>query len=117
MTLKYKVTSLNEVPAEFHSLYLERELPDDTGINKKVFILDAEGVVEKSKLEEFRGSNISLKKRVSESEQQCAQLTDRLSPLQIDHGVVQAATKRGLRAAAIPDITSRARQVFKLVGG
>lgn len=44
-------------------------------------------------------------------------LTSRLTAIQIDQGVITAATKRGLRPTAIPDITSRARLVFKLVNG
>jgi hypothetical protein len=44
-------------------------------------------------------------------------LTSRLTAIQIDQGVMTAATKRGLRPTAIPDITSRARTVFKLVNG
>ena len=44
-------------------------------------------------------------------------LTTRLTAIQIDQGVITAATKRGLRPTAIPDITSRARLVFKLVNG
>jgi len=41
----------------------------------------------------------------------------RLTVIQIDQGVIASATKRGLRATAIPDITARARTVFKLVNG
>ncbi len=44
-------------------------------------------------------------------------LTSRLTAIQIDQGVITAATKRGLRPTAIPDITARARTVFKLVNG
>ena len=44
-------------------------------------------------------------------------LTSRLTAIQIDQGVTTAATKRGLRPTAIPDITARARAVFKLVNG
>jgi hypothetical protein len=44
-------------------------------------------------------------------------LTSRLTAIQIDQGIITAATKRGLRPTAIPDITSRARTVFKLVNG
>ncbi|HMP82701.1 MAG TPA: hypothetical protein PKA41_08380 [Verrucomicrobiota bacterium] len=44
-------------------------------------------------------------------------LTSRLTAIQIDQGVITAATKRGLRPTAIPDITARARIVFKLVNG
>lgn len=44
-------------------------------------------------------------------------LHSRLVSLQIDQGVVAAATQRGLRPTALLDITSRARGVFKLVNG
>ncbi len=44
-------------------------------------------------------------------------LSSRLVAIQIDQGVVVTASKRGLRASAIPDITARARNVFKLVNG
>ena len=40
-----------------------------------------------------------------------------LTTVQIDQGVTTTATKRGLRPTAIPDITARARTVFKLVNG
>jgi hypothetical protein len=38
-----------------------------------------------------------------------------LTRTQIDQGVTTVATKRGLRSTAIPDITARARNVFRLV--
>jgi hypothetical protein len=44
-------------------------------------------------------------------------LNARLTAIQIDQGVITAATKKGLRPTAIPDITARARSVFKLVDG
>ncbi len=44
-------------------------------------------------------------------------LNARLMSIQIDQAVVVEATKRGLRATAIPDITARARTTFKLVNG
>lgn len=44
-------------------------------------------------------------------------LASRLTAIQIDQGIITAATKRGLRPTAIPDITARARMVFKLVNG
>src|SRR2546425_1632547 len=34
-----------------------------------------------------------------------------------DQGVTTVATKKGLRPTAIPDITARARHVFRLVNG
>ena len=44
-------------------------------------------------------------------------LNARLTAIQIDQGVITTATKRGLRPTAIPDITARARTVFRLVEG
>jgi hypothetical protein len=44
-------------------------------------------------------------------------LNARLTAIQIDQGVITVATKKGLRPTAIPDITARARVVFKLVDG
>ena len=44
-------------------------------------------------------------------------LNSRLVAIQIDQGVVNVATQRGLRPTAIPDITARARNIFKLVNG
>lgn len=44
-------------------------------------------------------------------------LNARLVAIQIDQGVIGVASKRGLRATAIPDITARARGVFRLVNG
>jgi len=44
-------------------------------------------------------------------------LNGRLSALLIDDAVVSEATKRGLRATALPDLKARARSTFKLVGG
>jgi hypothetical protein len=44
-------------------------------------------------------------------------LMTRLTAIQIDQGIITVATKRGLRPTAIPDITARARTVFKLVNG
>src|SRR5947207_3812364 len=42
-------------------------------------------------------------------------LVTRLTAIQIEQGITETATKRGLRPTAIPDITSRARNVFRLV--
>lgn len=44
-------------------------------------------------------------------------LNGRLTAIQIDQGVITVATKKGLRPTAIPDITARARSVFRLVEG
>jgi hypothetical protein len=163
MALKFKYASKDQVPAEQAALYIERD---------GAWTLDAEGVVEKAKLDEFRQSNVTLlkerddlkkrfegidpeevrtladQKRKLEEEKQLKAgevdrvvenrvkglksewdkqftamtserdaLMSRLTAIQIDQGVITTATKRGLRPTAIPDITSRARVVFKLVNG
>ncbi|MGD0538036.1 MAG: hypothetical protein ABSC03_10375 [Verrucomicrobiota bacterium] len=163
MPLKFKVKSKDEVPAELQSLYVERD---------GAWVLDAEGAVEKTKLEEFRTNNVALikerdelkerfagidpdevrklaedKRKLEEAQQlkageiekvfegrvrtlkaefdkQLAGVTSernalnaRLTAIQIDQAVVTEATKRGLRPTAIPDITARARNTFRLVNG
>ena len=163
MSLKFKIKSKDEVPAELSSHYVER----DGG-----WLLDVDGAVEKAKVEEFRANNILLvkerdelrqrfegidpdevrkladeKRKLEEAQQLKAgevekvfearlrnvktdldkrlagltserdALTSRLSAIQIDQAIVTEATKRGLRASAIPDITSRARSTFRLVNG
>ena len=164
MALKFKFKTREEIPAEQQPLYIERD---------GVWLLDVDGAVDKTKLDEFRNNNVALikerddlKKRFegidpeevrrlaeekqrlelqakghkpeelekiienrvkslkSEWEKQITGLTTerdalnaRLTTIQIDQGVTTVATKRGLRPTAIPDITSRARSVFRLVNG
>ena len=160
MALKFKFKTREEIPAELVNLYVERE---------GAFVLDAEGVVEKTKADEMRNHNIDLRKQLEESSRTATEqlkqvqaekerlellaqghkpeeldrlvgerikglkadwdkqlstvtgerdsLTSRLTAIQIDQGVLTVATKRGLRPTAIPDITARARVVFKLVNG
>ena len=159
MPLKYKFATKQEIPAEHQSFYVERD---------GAWLLDADGVVSQSKLDEFRQNNITLtnqlkrfdgidpdavrqladdKRKLEEAAQLKAGevdkvidarikaaraewdkthgvvvaerdvLTGRLTAIQIDQAVITEATKRGLRPTAITDITSRARQTFKLVNG
>ena len=163
MGLKFKHASKDQIPAEHAALYVERD---------GAWVLDADGAVDKSKLDEFRASNVTLMKERDELKQRFAgidpeevrKLADdkrkleeaqqvkageldkvidarlksaraewdklhgvvvgerdalhgRLTAIQIDQAVVMEATKRGLRASAIPDITARARMNFKLVNG
>ena len=163
MALKFKFQSKAEIPAEHAALYVERD---------GAFFLDAEGVVDKSKVDEFRTNNLALKnqladlaaryegidpeavktllaekakledeklikdgeveklvenrtkkivseaeKRAQSAEQHAAALSARLLENEIERNVVEAATKLGLRASAIPDIKLRARNIFKISGG
>ena len=53
MPLKFKFKTRDEIPAELQPHYVERD---------GAWMLDADGVVEKSKLDEFRTSNVALLK-------------------------------------------------------
>ena len=163
MALKSKYDSLKEIPAEDVRLYVERD---------GAWHLDVDQRELKAKLDEMRGNNIALSKRVADYEkrfegidpEQVRKLVEekqrleeerqlkagdtekviesrvaavrgdlqkqvaalaaerdalgaQLVSVRIDQGVVSTATKRGLRPTAIPDITARARSVFKLEKG
>jgi hypothetical protein len=56
-----------------------------------------------------------IEKRAKEAEAAAATANALLLELQIDHGAVAAATKRGLAPTAIADLTARARNAFRLV--
>jgi hypothetical protein len=51
MPIKFKYAKKQDVPEEHSALYVEKD---------GVFVLDVEGAVEKSKLDEFRTKNVSL---------------------------------------------------------
>ena len=65
----------------------------------------------------IKGLKADWDKQVTTLTSERDSLTSRLTAIQIDQGVLTAATKRGLRPTAIPDIRARARIVFKLVNG
>ena len=163
MALKFKYAAKEQVPAEHAAFYVERD---------GAFVLDAEGAVDKSRVDEFRTNNLTLKKqlddlakryegidpdavktlladkarledeklikdgeveklvekrtkailtdmekRLQTAEQAASSLSGQLLEKEIDRNIVEAATKLGLRASAIPDIKARARSVFKISGG
>ena len=163
MALKFKYQSKAEIPAEHAALFVERD---------GVFVLEAEGGVDKAKVDEFRTHNVALQKqlaefaakyegidpdavktllaekakleeqklikdgeveklvenrtkkilgdmekRASSAEQQASSLSAQLLEKEIERNVVEAGTKLGLRASAIPDLKGRARNIFKISGG
>jgi hypothetical protein len=163
MALKFSYKMKDEVPSEQAGLYVERD---------GAWVLDVDGVVDKGKHDEFRDTNVALRKELEEQkkrfegidpeevrklaeekrkleetqqlklgevekvlenrlktaradwEKQFASVTSerdalsvRLTAIQIDQGVITVATKKGLRPTAMPDITARARSVFRLVNG
>ena len=60
MTLNFKVARIEEVPAEARGFYAERD---------GAFVLDVAGAVDKSKLDEFRTTNVALLKERDELRQ------------------------------------------------
>lgn len=60
MSLKFKFKTKDEIPADHLPLYAERD---------GVWMLDVEGAVDKSKLDEFRTTNVSLLKERDELKQ------------------------------------------------
>ena len=59
MPLKYKFATKQEIPAEHQSLYVERD---------GAWLLDADGVVSQTKLDEFRQNNITLTNQLKKFE-------------------------------------------------
>jgi hypothetical protein len=65
----------------------------------------------------LKAANADRDKQIAAVTSERDALNARLVTIQIDQAVVTEASKRGLRATAIPDITSRARSTFRLVNG
>lgn len=75
------------------------------------------GEIEKVIEARVRAAKAEFDKQLGTVSSEREALNARLIAIQIDQGVLTAATKRGLRPTAIPDITARARNTFKLVNG
>ena len=73
--------------------------------------------IEKVVENRIKGVKADLEKQVASLTGERETLHARLTSIQIDQGVTAVATRRGLRPTAIPDITARARLVFRLVNG
>ena len=75
------------------------------------------GEVDKVVESRIKGLKADWEKQVATLSGERETLNARLTAIQIDQGVLSAATRRGLRPTAMTDITARARSVFKLVNG
>jgi hypothetical protein len=73
--------------------------------------------IEKLVTDRLKGLKADWDKQFAAVTSERDSLNTRLTSIQIDQGIITVATKRGLRPTAIPDITARARTVFKLVNG
>jgi hypothetical protein len=103
--LPYKYPTQDQIPAQHRDLYVQRD---------GAWVLDVEGAVDQARLDEVQALNQGgLEKLTAERDT----LQARLADIQIDQGVLAAATARGLRRTAIPDITARARRAFRLLEG
>jgi hypothetical protein len=98
MALKYKYTNQQEIPAEHQPFYVERD---------GAWLLDADGVVSQTKLDEFRQNNITLTNQLKRFEgidpDAVHQLTDEKRKLeeaaQIKAGEVDKVLEARLKAA------------------
>ena len=106
--LKQKFEGIN--PEEVRKVAEEKQRLED---EKQLKAGEFEKVVETR----VKTAVAGLEKKVSTVTADRDALDARLTVIQIDQGVLAAATKRGLRATALPDITARARSTFKLVNG
>ena len=97
-------------PEEFKRLQVERQRVEEGKLLK-------EGDVEKIVLARLKAALDPVEKRAQAAEQSAAKMTDRLAEIEINRGAIVAATKLGLRPTAIPDLTLRARCVFRMVDG
>ncbi|HSA12569.1 MAG TPA: hypothetical protein P5205_19590 [Candidatus Paceibacterota bacterium] len=75
------------------------------------------GEVEKVYENRLKTVRADLEKQLSGVTGELNTATAQLTRIQIDQGVITVATKKGLRPTAIPDITARARNVFRLEKG
>jgi hypothetical protein len=118
MGLKFRYKAKEEVPAEVQSLYTERD---------GAFVLDVEGAVDKSWVDEFRANNIALTNQLAEqrkrfeaieSEQvksiaaERDSLNAKLTAIQVDQGVLTVATKKGLRSGST-DKPAQPQKIFR----
>jgi len=68
----------------------------------------------KTRTDRLKAEHAAAMKKVQDEN---ARLDQGLTSLTIDQAAITAATKKGLRASAIMDLTSRARMLFKLQDG
>ena len=91
MALKFKFKTREEIPAELQSFYVERD---------GAWTLDTDGVVEKTKLEEFRTSNVTLLKERDD-------LKKRFEGIDPDEVRRLADENRSLRTATLSEDAKR----------
>jgi hypothetical protein len=75
------------------------------------------GEVEKVIEGRVKAARVEMERALTAMTQDRDSANARLAAITIDQAVVTEATKRGLRASAITDITARARNNFRLVDG
>jgi len=93
-----------------------RKLADEKQRLEEAQALKA-GEFEKVLEARVKGVRTEVEKQLAGAAQERDALNARLTAIQIDQAVVTEASRRGLRSVALPDITARARQAFRLVNG
>lgn len=112
MNIKYRYKDQNDIPEPVRPFFAEQN---------GEWTLQAEGAVEKGRLDEFRQNNISLQKQLEQEkarfETERVSRDAQLADLQISHAALAAAMKHGIRPSAIQDLAHRAKTAFKLHEG
>lgn len=103
MPIKYKLETLDGVDAAIAALYSEK---DEAG--KKLFVLDVEGAVDETRLNEFRSNNVTLKKQIAE-------VNHRFDGIDPDEHRKLKEAVGGLSADEIPEIVSKAKNLEKVI--
>jgi septum formation inhibitor MinC len=103
MALKYKLNSKSDVPAELQSHYIERD---------GAFFLDAEGVADKSKLDEFRTNNVALLKQIDDLKTRFAGI-DPDQARQLEQAKRELEEKAALKAGEVDKVVASRVQAVK----
>lgn len=106
---------LNKALAEFKAKYAGIDPEAVKQLAEEKARLEEEQKLKEGKLSDVIAERIRAAVGPLQAERDAAQA--RLAALLIDQAVVAEATRRGLRATAVPDLTLRARAAVRLVDG
>ncbi len=112
MPLKFKFKTRDEIPTDVLGHYVERD---------GAWVLDVEGAVDRSRVDEFRANNVELMKQFDELKARFNGIdleeTKALKESILTRHLIEAARSKQVRKSAMDDFLGRARNVFKLVNG
>jgi len=105
MPLKYKLDKLDGLDPATTALYVEKEAN-----GTKYYLLDVDGAVDKSQLDEFRTNNVNLKRQLADA-------TAKFDGIDPDEVKKLKEAVGGLAADEIPELLKKGKDVEKVVEG